>query len=169
MLSIERNRCSPPCDFAHEKLNIRLHPERIEAHNEEGIVAAQARSFEPGDVTHEWQRYIPLAERKPGAPFDDLPTALQRLRPSLIKGADDDRLMAEVLACIPKHGLEPVPVAVELMLDLAHTSAEHINNVLSRIEEAPPPATIETTLTVEEPPIADAGRYDRLTVEAHHA
>ena len=73
--------------------------------------------------------------------------------------------MAEVLACVPKHGLEPVLVAVELILESGNTSAEHVKNVLSRLNETPPPATVETTLTVEEPPIADTGRYDRLHQE----
>lgn len=78
--------------------------------------------------------------------------------------------MADVLACVPKHGLEPVQVAVELILDSGNTSAEYVKNVLSRLSETPPPATVETTLTVEEPPIADASRYDRLhREEVDHA
>ena len=104
-----------------------------------------------------------------GAPFDGLPEVLQRLRAALIKRQGGDRLMAEVLACVPKHGLELVLVAVELILESGNTSAEHIKNVLARLNEAPPPASIETALTVSEAPIADAGRYDRLHAEVGHA
>jgi hypothetical protein len=174
LVSIERNKYSVPCDFANQKLSMRLYPERIEAHGEAGLVATHRRSFERGEVIYDWQHYIPLIERKPGAlrngaPFDGLPSTLQRLRSSLIKRIGGDRLMAEVLACVPKHGLEPVLVAVELILESGNTSAEHVKNVLSRLSEAPPPEIVETTLTVEEPPIADAGRYDRLNVEVDHA
>lgn len=77
--------------------------------------------------------------------------------------------MAEILACIPKQGLEAVLVAVELILELGHPSAEHIKNVRSRLNEAPPPENVETTLTVEEVPIADASRYDQLRAEGDHA
>ena len=41
--------------------------------------------------------------------------------------------------------------------------------MLSRLNETPPPGTVETTLTVEEAPVADAGRYDRLHAEVNHA
>jgi len=77
--------------------------------------------------------------------------------------------MADVLACVPNHGLESVLVAAELILESGNTSAEHIKNVLSRLKEAPPPETVETALTVEEAPVADTGRYDRLHVEVGHA
>jgi hypothetical protein len=74
-----------------------------------------------------------------------------------------------VLACVPRHGLEAVLVAAELILESGNTSAEHVKNVLSRLKEPSPPATIETQLAVEEAPSADAGRYDRLRKEAGHA
>ena len=175
LVSLERNKYSVPCEFAHQKLSLRLYPERVEAHSEDGIVAIHVRSFERGDVIYDWRHYIPLVERKPGAlrngaPFDGLPPALQQLRSALIKRIGGDRLMADVLACVPKHGLEPVQVAVELILDSGNTSAEYVKNVLSRLSETPPPATVDTTLTVEEPPIADASRYDRLhREEVDHA
>lgn len=174
LVSLERNKYSVPCEFAHHKLSLRLYPEHVEAHCEDGIVAAHARSFERGEVIYDWQHYIPLVERKPGAlrngaPFDGLPPALQQLRSALIKRIGGDRLMADVLACVPKHGLEPVLVAIELILGSGNTSAEHVKNVLSRLNEMSPPATVETTLTVADPPVADAGRYDRLHRETHHA
>lgn len=175
LVSIERNKYSVPCEFAHQKLSLHLYPERVEAHSEEGRVAVHLRSFDRGDVIYDWQHYVPLVDRKPGAlrngaPFDGLPPALQRLRSALIKRIGGDRLMADVLACVPKHGLEPVLVAVELILESGNTSAEHVKNVLSRLAETPPPAPVDTPLTLDEPPIADAGRYDRLHREvADHA
>jgi hypothetical protein len=78
-------------------------------------------------------------------------------------------VLAEVLACVPRHGLEAVLVAAELILESGNTSAEHVKNVLSRLKEPGAPTMIQTALRVAEPPIADAGRYDRLRKEADHA
>ena len=52
-----------------------------------------------------------------GAPFADLPEALQQLRRGLLRQAGGDRLMAQVLAIVPMAGLEAVLVAVELALE----------------------------------------------------
>lgn len=70
--------------------------------------------------------------------------------------------MVQVLACVPIHGLETVLVAVELVLESAVTSLEHIRNVLSRLKEPPQPPSIETELKLREEPRADPARYDRL-------
>lgn len=77
--------------------------------------------------------------------------------------------MARVLAAVPRHGLEAVLVAVELVLESGNISPEHIENVLLRLKSPPPPARIDTDLVVSEPPVADPGRYDRLRGEVSHA
>lgn len=79
--------------------------------------------------------------------------------------------MARVLAVVPKHRLEAVLVAVELVLEAGNFSVEHIENVLNRLKPSPPPVQVETHLEVNEAPIADTVRYDglRLGVEVHHA
>ncbi len=127
-------------------------------------------------MRYDWQHYIPLVERKPGAlrngaPFADLPPSLQRLRNGLLKREGGDRIMARVLACVPKHGLEAVLVAVELVLEAGVLNAEHIENVLSRLgHPALPCATVETALVVQDAPRADTERYDRLRAgEVHDA
>jgi len=174
LISVERNKYSVPCKYAGKKLSVRLYPEHIEALDEEAIVAVHDRSFERGEVRYDWQHYIELIERKPGAlrngaPFEGLPAPLQGLRAALVRRAGGDRLVAEVLACVPRHGLEAVLVAAELILESGNTSAEHVKNVISRLKEPSPPMSVETSLHVEEAPIADAGRYDRLRKETDHA
>jgi hypothetical protein len=173
LVSIERNKYSVPSPFAHQKLSIRLYPERIEGWDEDGCVAVHERSFERGEVRYDWRHYLPLIERKPGAlrngaPFEDLPDALQHLRSLLVRRPGGDRLMADVLACVPKRGLDAVLVAVELILEAGHASPEHVKNVLSRLEEGPPPTPVETALTLTEPPVADTARYDGLVAEVRH-
>lgn len=92
-----------------------------------------------------------------------------KLRSLLLKREGGDRIMARVLAAVPKHGLESVLVAVELVLESGNPSAEHIENVLNRLKAAPPPLQVESGLTVGEIPVADTGRYDRLRPEVSHA
>ncbi len=167
LVSIERNRYSVPCAFANRKVSVRLYPEHVDIHDEEGSIAAHPRSFERGEVRYDWRHYIDLIDRKPGAlrngaPFEGLPEPLQRLRRALLRRPGGDRMMADVLACVPVHGLEAVEVACELILESGNTSAEHVLNVLSRLKATPRPVTLETRLELAERPRADAERYDRL-------
>jgi len=97
-----------------------------------------------------------------GAPFLDLPEPLRRLQAALLKRTGGDRVMVQVLACVPVFGLEAVQVATELVLESGNTSVEHVRNVLSRLHEPAPPTLLETTLALGEDPIADTSRYDRL-------
>ena len=70
--------------------------------------------------------------------------------------------MAQVLAAVPTAGLEAVLVAVELVIESGVLSAEHILNVLARLAATPVPACVETSLQLQEAPIADTGHYDSL-------
>jgi hypothetical protein len=111
--------------------------------------------------------------RKPGAlrngaPFAELPTPLRRLSDALLRRPGGDRVMAQVLATVPIHGLEAVLVAVELVLESGRPSAEHVLNVLARLREGPPPESVETSLAVETAPLAEPGRYDCLREEVTH-
>jgi len=174
LISVERNKYSVPCAYAGKKLSARLYPQHVEVREDEAIVAVHDRSFERGEVRYDWQHYIGLVEKKPGAlrngaPFEGLPAPLQRLRGALMRRAGGDRLVAEVLACVPRHGLEAVLVAAELIVESGNTSAEHVKNVISRLKEPDLPSTVQTALRVEEEPMADAGRYDRLRKETDHA
>src|SRR5690606_8644857 len=63
---------------------------------------------------------------------------------------------------------EGVLVAVDLVLDTGHPSAEHVLNVLARLSEGPPPEAVSTSLTVSEPPTTDTSRYDTLREELTH-
>lgn len=135
---------------------------------------AHLRAIERDKTRYDWQHYIPIIERKPGAlrngaPFADMPAALLRLRALLVKREGGDRLMARVLASVPRSGLETVLVAVELVLESGNPSAEHIENVLNRLRTTPLPETVDTPLEVSEAPIADTRRYDRLRAEVGHA
>ncbi len=174
LVSFERNRYSAPCELVGQVVGIRVYPERIDLVAHDAVVASHVRRFGRNETVYDWQHYIPLIERKPGAlrngaPFADLPEPLLRLRALLLKRDGGDRLMAKVLAAVPRHGLEAVLVAVELVLESGNPSPEHIENVLSRLKSLPPPAQVDTDLVVSETPLADPGRYDRLRGEVSHA
>ncbi len=169
-----RNRYSVPCELVGQMVSIRIYPERIDFVAHDAVVASHPRSFERKSTLYDWQHYIPLIERKPGAlrngaPFADMPEPLQRLRGLLLKREGGDRVMAKVLTAVPKSGLEAVLVAVELVLESGIPSAEHIENVLNRLTAAPLPARAETCLALAEAPIIDTDRYDRLRAEVNHA
>jgi len=169
-----RNRYSVPCELVGQMVSIRIYPERIDFVAHDAVVASHPRSFERKTVIYDWQHYIPLIERKPGAlrngaPFADMPAPLQRLRGLLLKRDGGDRVMARVLAAVSKSGLEAVLVAVELVLESGNPSAEHIENVLNRLTAAPAPGPAETRLELAEEPVIDTDRYDRLREEVSHA
>ena len=174
LVSIDRCRYSAPCELVGQMVSIRIYPERLDFVAHDMVVASHVRSFERNQTRYDWQHYIPLIERKPGAlrngaPFADMPDPLLRLRSLLLKREGGDRIMAKVLTAVPRAGLESVLVAVELVLESGNPSAEHVENVVNRLKAAPPPEHVETSLQVTEIPVADTGRYDRLRTEVSHA
>ena len=171
LVSVARNRYSVPCELAGQMVSSHLYPTRVTVVAGDVVVAEHERLTDKGKTLYDWQHDIPLVQRKPGAlrngaPFTDLPESLQRLRRGLLRESGGDRLMARVLALVPTAGLEAVLVAVELALDGAppsgRVSVEHVINVLARLNAAPRPANVQTSLQVLTPPIADTARYDRL-------
>jgi transposase len=175
LVSIARNHYSLPCEFAGQLVSKRLYPERLEIAHGDAVIASHPRLFERGQTHYDWQHYIALAERKPGvlrngAPFGDMPEPLRRLQRLLLKREGGDRVMSQVLSAVPRAGLEVVLVAVDLVLESGLVSAEHVLNVLARLNSVPTPEMIETTLRVKEAPVADTRRYDTLRQkEADHA
>jgi hypothetical protein len=170
LVTVARNRYSVPCEWVGQMVSIRLYPERVVVLSQDDERVSHERLFDRGQTRYDWQHYVPLIERKPGAlrngaPFADLPAPLQRLRAQLLKRQGGDRVMAEVLAAVPKAGLEAVLVAVELVLESGAVNAEHIHNVLARLQPTPAIPKVETHLAVAEAPVADAGRYDCLRSE----
>ena len=179
LVSVQRNRYSVPCELVGQMVSVRLYPGRVSVVADDALVASHERLSERGQTRYDWQHYIPLVQRKPGAlrngaPFADLPQALQKLQQALMRHAGGDRVMAQVLAAVPEAGLDAVLVAVELVLETGAVSAEHVLNVLGRLSAVPVPEQVETALELKEAPRADTSRYDTLrandsTEEVDHA
>ncbi|MGB3071298.1 MULTISPECIES: IS21 family transposase [Comamonadaceae] len=171
LVSVAKNRYSVPCELAGHLVSTRLYPYSVVVVADDQVVARHERRGDAGQTLYDWQHYIPLVQRKPGAlrngaPFADMPEALQRLRRGLLRSPGGDRVMAQVLAIVPMAGLEAVIVAIELALESGppgRVSVEHVVNVLGRLN-APvaAPQGAETALKVATPPLANTARYDRL-------
>ena len=92
-----------------------------------------------------------------------MPEPLRRLQAQLLRHAGGDRVMAQVLAAVPIHGLEAVLVATELVLEAGRPSAEHVLNVLARLKPRPSrPRRVAARPRLKEEPRADVTRYDGL-------
>ncbi len=173
LVTVARNRYSVPCALAGHRVGVHLYPERVTVVANRAVVAEHVRIVDRDRVVYDWRHYVPLIERKPGAlrngaPFADLPAPLLQLSRHLLRRAGGDRVMAQVLAAVPRFGLEAVLVAVELALESGRPSAEHVLNLLARLHEGPPPDRVETALTVTTAPLADTARYDHLRQEMAH-
>ena len=167
LVSVQRNRYSVPCELAGQWVSTRLYPNQVSVAADDALVACHDRLTDQGQVSYEWQHYIPLVQRKPGAlrngaPFADMPAPLQQLRLGLMRHTGGDKIMAQVLAAVPTAGLDAVLVAVELVIESGALSAEHILNVLARLNASPPPECVETSLQLKEVPLANTDRYDSL-------
>jgi hypothetical protein len=61
--------------------------------------------------------------------------------------------------------LEAVLVAVDLVVESGALSAQHVLNVVARLNAAPVPDSVETTLQLTQAPLANTNRYDSLRDE----
>jgi transposase len=176
LVSVQRNRYSVPCEFAGQRVSTRLYPTRISVVAGDAVVASHERLSDRGHTSYDWQHYIDLVQRKPGAlrngaPFADMPEPLKKLKLGLMRHDGGDKVMAQVLAAVPSAGLEAVLVAVELVVESGALSTEHVLNVLARLNAKPIPEAVQTTLQLQEAPVANTGRYDslRTLTEVSHA
>ena len=170
-MSVARNRYSVPCEWANRRVSTRLYPNQVMVAAGNQIVARHDRLSSQGKTAYDWQHYIELIQRKPGAlrngaPFLDMPPVLLQLRQSLMRYPGGDRVMADILAVVPRSGLEAVLVAVAIALEdvtpSGQVSIEHVENVLARLNSPPVPPLAETDLQLKEAPRADTARYDQL-------
>ncbi|SFL44242.1 Integrase core domain-containing protein [Nitrosomonas aestuarii] len=133
LITLLRNRYSVPCRLANQMAAVHQYADRIEVVHDNTVAARHVRLLDSDQVSYDWQHYIPVIEKKPGAlrngaPFAELPGPLQQLQAALRRRERQqaDRIMAKVLSLVPTHGLDAVLVAVELVLESGVTSAEHV-------------------------------------------
>ena len=178
LVTVKRNRYSVPCQWANRRVSVRMYSERFDIYADDAWVASHARLIDRDQVSYDWQHYIPLLDRKPGAlpntlwgtsgaPFLDMPGPLLSLQRALRKHPGGDRAMVDVLACVPIVGLEAVVAAVERLPEPLYTSVEQVRHLATqlRTNDRPELSVIATpeALQLNEAPPADTGRYDQLS------
>ncbi|MGL4996696.1 MAG: Mu transposase domain-containing protein, partial [Deefgea sp.] len=174
LITVASNRYSVPCEWSCRRVSVRLYSNQVVIAVDDAIVARHERLLAEHQVSFDWQHYVPLISRKPGAlrngaPFSEMPTALLRLKQGLLRRNGGDKVMAQVLATVPIAGLDAVLVAVELVLESGVLSIEHILNVVARLTEPPAADSAETQLKLSEEPQANTERYDQLRVTSEAA
>ena len=168
LIHFQRNRYSVPCEWVNAVVSLRAYASKLRLIGPGGAAVELTRSFDRDQTFYDWQHYIGLLERKPGAlrngaPFKEMPAPLQELQRQLLKNPGGDRVMAQVLSAVPLHGVEAVVVAAELALQAGRVSGEHVLNTLARLKESPVGVTdIDTPLKLQTPPVANPARYDGL-------
>lgn len=130
LVVVGRNRYSVPCEFAGQMLSTRLYPGRVVVVGDDAVVAEHERLADEGLVRYDWQHYIPLIQRKPGAlrngaPFLDMPEPLQRLRRALLRETGGERVMAKVLALVRATPFEASPAQHTFMRRRTTTPETH--------------------------------------------
>lgn len=177
LVTVQRNRYSVPCEYANQRVSVHLYPDRIAIYADHQIVATHPRFFDRDRTRYDWQHYIPIIMRKPGAlrngaPFVEMPEPLQKLQVALRQRERllGDRMMANVLSHVQTHGLNTVVIAVEQVLASGVTSIEHLQNILSRLNATTKPTPVATSLKLATEPEANTARYDQLNAkEKKHA
>lgn len=171
LIYFERNRYSVPTEHAHRIVSVRVYPDVIDVVVDDERVARHDRAFERDQTRYDWRHYINLVNKKPGAlrngaPFETMPEPLRSLQQHLINRPGGDRVMAQVLAAVPVHGMDAILTATEAALAVGKPSAEHVLYLIAQLKDLahPRPALVETGLTLREEPKANVDRYDRLRV-----
>ena len=173
LVTVKRNRYSVPCRLANRRISVRLYPERLDLYADDAWVASHVRLLDRDQVSYDWQHYLPLLERKPGAlrngaPFTEMPSALLSLKRALNQRPGGDRAMADLLACVPRQGLDAVLVAVESLLASGVVSIEQVKHLVStlaggsQLPAEPQKVVTPDALHIHDTPIADTARYERL-------
>ncbi len=90
LVSVARNRYSVPCELAGQMVSTRLYPGSVGVVAHDSFAARHERLSDAGQTRYDWQHYVPLLQRKPGAlrngaPFADMPEPLQQLRRALLR------------------------------------------------------------------------------------
>jgi transposase len=179
LVSFDRNRYSVPASFANRRISLHVYPSKLIFIAEGQLIAEHKRLFMtshdlPGKVIYDWQHYLLVAQRKPGAlrngaPFNTMPESFKHLQSVLLQRERGDKEMVEVLSLILHHDEADVVKAVEMALDAGCPSKQHVMNCLSRLISPLPPAPIPVVsglqLTTE--PTSDTSRYDTLRGKGH--
>lgn len=176
LVALDRNRYSVPAEFAGRAVSVRSTAGRVRVVADGVVIAEHARRFGRDELICDPWHYLPVLERKPGAlrngvPFLEwqLPVAIQLVRDCLLKQPKGDRAFVELLVMARDSSLEALQVACELVLEGNVVTAPVVMNQMRRLlaPSLPSTLTVPDMLKLQNEPISDCGRYDRLREVSH--
>lgn len=180
LVNYNRNKYSVPASFANRRVSLHIYPDKLEFIAEGQKIAEHVRVFlpnrdVPSQVIYDWQHYLLVAQRKPGAlrngaPFQTMPESFKHLQSILMQRSHGDKDMVEILSLVLHHTEADVEQAVKMALAVSQPSKQHVINCLYRILNPTPPKNVPvvTGLRLLTEPTSDTSRYDNLRGK-HHA
>jgi transposase len=168
----DRNSYSVQCAAAGKIVQCRSYADTLVFIYDGREIGRHVRRFGRGGTYYDWQHYLPLLARKPGAlkngsPFSEmpLPEELLAVQNHLKQHPHGIRDFAHILSYIPAESMESVVAACAVALKSGAISKEVILNILLRKNDKPedteaPPGMVYIKLKYT--PTADCSRYNQL-------
>ena len=139
LVNADRNRYSTPAQFARQVVSVLLCAERVRVVADGIVIADHARLYGRDQLVCDIWHYLPVLEMKlgalrNGAPFQDLPPAVNIVRNKILKQAKGDYAFVELLMLAKEVGLETLELACEAALVQVFGDAKMTTTLLDRIK-----------------------------------
>ena len=142
LVRYDRNNYSVHCSCAGKVIQCKAYADKVIFVHNGTIVGNHRRKFTRGETSYDYQHYLPVLAKKPGAlrngaPFIDidLPEELQKVRQHLEKYPNGTRDFAHILSYIPIESMESVVAACQEAITNGNISKDVIINILLRKKE----------------------------------
>lgn len=178
LVQYDRNHYSVDCSCAGQVIQCKAYADKIVLVCNGKEVGCHERKFTKGQTYYDYQHYLPILARKPGAlrngaPFIkmELPNELNQVRAILEQQENGSRDFAHVLSYIPIESIESVTAACSYALQMKVVSKDVILNALLRKKndelnvqntEEGNPEEDSKYLKLKYPPTENCRSYDRL-------
>ena len=133
------------------------------------VIAEHPRHFAKNVTVFDPWHYLPILEKKPGAlrhgaPFAQLPAAINSVRQHMLRQEGGDAAFVELLLTGRELGVEVLEVACELAISEQSIYCSIIINTMRRLTEVQRPAPLDasTDQSLRIAPHSDYSRYDYL-------
>ncbi len=167
----DRNSYSVQCSCAGKIVQCKSYADKLIFLYDGQEVGRHVRKFTRGGTYYDWQHYLPLLARKPGAlrngsPFREmpLPEVLFAVQNHLQQRPQGMRDFAHILSYIPLESMESVVTACSTAIESGTISKDVILNILLRKKDQPEPREEAPSIymKLKYTPTADCGRYNQL-------
>lgn len=168
----DRNSYSVQCAYAGKIVQCRSYADRLVFIYEGQEVGQHVRRFTRGGTYYDWQHYLPLLARKPGAlrngsPFNEmpLPDELVFVQNHLQQHPQGLRDFAHILSYLPTESMDSVVAACSMAMQSGTISKDIILNILLRKKDQQDDTSDAPTfiyMKLKHIPTDDCGRYNHL-------